>query len=469
MRSLQGRFIQTAGAVLLICALLAGIGGYHSAVKEANEALDTQLAQLAQTILFLTDDDGEKNSGDIGLGLRPDHGGIVFQVWKLKSNADTYVVPGRIFIQRQSDRPYPQLVLRSGSMDSNLMLNREDGFSTAEWAGRTFRICAQTSANGELRVIVGQDMVDRNEIINDIAWSNARPYLYVIPFGILALAWVTHRGLAPLRRITEEVSSRAPDNLDQFSIAGAPLELQPLLGALNLLLYRLSSTIELERRFTGDAAHELRNPVAALRAQLDAMRLATNPESRIQAQHNAVATGERLVRLVNQLLTLARLDTYSDDSDASFDLTELTRESCGEIAPGAVAKRIDLSLQAEPARLAGAEDAFRILIRNLLENALRYTPSGGRIEVRVSKNRGEVSLVVADDGPGVPGDEIGLLGRRFHRLSQSDSTGVGLGLSIVLRIAEYYRGRVIFGPGLDGKGLGVSIAVPSRLAQEAAG
>ncbi|HEX8978892.1 MAG TPA: ATP-binding protein [Parasulfuritortus sp.] len=464
MRSLQRHVIQTTGAVLLVCALLAGVGGYRSAVTEANEALDNQLAQLAQTILFLTDSDQEQDSGDIGLGHQPKHGGIVFQVWKLKSNNDTFIIPGRIFIHRESDRPYPQLILRSGSIDSRLMLDRGEGFSTAQWAGHTFRIYAQTSTNGELKAVVGQDMVDRNEIIDDIAWSNARPYLFVIPFGIIALAWSTHRGLSPLRRITEEVSSRAPNNLEHFSIAEAPLELQPLIGGLNLMLDRLNSGIELERRFTGDAAHELRNPIAALRAQLDAMRLATTPETRIQAERNASASAERLARLINQLLTLARLDANSGIPTTSFDLAELAREACSDIAPQAVAKQIDLSLQAQPTEMAGTIDAFRILMRNLLENAVRYTPSGGQIEVLVAKGKDEILLSVADNGPGVPGTEIALLGRRFHRLSQSDPAGVGLGLSIVLRIAEHCRGRVSFGSGLDGKGLRVTITVPSAAA-----
>lgn len=460
MRSLQRRFILTSGAVLLVCALLAGLGGYRSAVKEANEILDSQLAQLVKTLLFLVASDGGNVVGDIGLGQQGNHAMMVFQIWRLKGSGDRFDQSGRLLIQRGSDRPYPQLVLRSGEMDSGLMTNRKDGFSMAQWSGHTFRICAQTSANGEFRVLVGQDMIDRREIIESIAWSNTRPYLFILPLGMLALAWVAYRGLAPIRRLTTEVSSRDPANLDHFGLEDAPLELRPLLQALNMLLDRLHSAMDNERRFTGDAAHELRNPIAALRAQLDALRLADNKDTRIKAQVNASATAARLSRLVNQLLTLARLDAYSGGTGSHFDLAELVRESCGEVARAARSKGVDISMHSETAILFGEEDAFRILLRNLLENALRYTPSGGRIEVRVINDGRQVDLMIADNGPGVPAAEIGQLGQRFHRVNASDTAGVGLGLSIVCRIAEHYHGVVRFGGGVDGRGFGVTIRFP---------
>jgi two-component system sensor histidine kinase QseC len=464
MPSLQRRFLATSGFVLLTSIMVAGFGGYRSAIVEANEILDNQLAQLVQTLLFLIIADNGKASGDIGVGDQSGHALTVFQIWKLKESGDEFGAPSGGYAQPVNNRPYPQLLLRSGEMDAHFLFDLKDGFSTVNWSGHTFRIYARASPNGEFRAIVGQDMIDREEMLKDIALSNVRPYIYVLPLGILALALVAYQGLAPIRKLTKEVSTRAAYNLDHFLIDGTPQELRPLLQALNMLLDRLNAAIENEKRFTGDAAHELRTPIAALHAQLDALRLADNKDTRIKAQGQAAATTERLGRLVNQLLTLAKLDIFTNVSGTRFDLAELARESCGEIAPAAVAKGIELSLYAKPADLTGEENVFRILFRNLLENALRYAPSGGRVEVHLEQGNGYVRLTVADNGPGVSSAEMGQLGQRFHRLSKSDATGVGLGLSIVLRIVEHYRGETQFGPGLEGKGLAVTMTFPSHSA-----
>lgn len=462
MKSLQARFIVASVAVLLSCGLLAGLGGYRAAVVEASEILDTQLAQLVQTLLFLSRADTSNTSGDIGLSAHSEHSYMIFQVWKLKAGGDQFDSSPHAGLTGSNERPYPQLLLRSGEIDSKQLFSRKDGFSTATWEGRSFRIFARTSPNGEFRAIVGQDMIDREEMVEQIAWSNTRPYLLVLPAGIIALIWLTHRGLAPIRRLTVEVATRDPVFLQHLEIADTPKELWPLKQAINTLLDRLAINMEHERRFTGDAAHELRTPMAALRAQLDALRLADNREARIQAQQQASATADRLARLVNQLLTLARLDAIDAAQDVPLNLSELARDLCGEMAPAAVAKGIDLSLQASSTNMHGEEDALRILLRNLCDNALRYTQAGGRIQVRISQRIEHTRLVVADNGPGVADSQLAELGQRFNRLGRPDTSGVGLGLSIVLRIVERYRATLTFSNGLDGRGLAVTIDFPDR-------
>jgi two-component system sensor histidine kinase QseC len=460
--SLQTRFIAASVAVLLVCGLLAGLGGYRAAIVEAGEILDTQLAQLVQTLLFLSRADTSNTAGDIGLSSHSEHSYMVFQVWKLKPGGDQLNSSPQTRLSEAKERPYPQLLLRSGEIDSKLLFVRKDGFSTASWGGHSFRVYAQTSPNGEFRAIVGQDLIDRTEMVDQIAWSNARPYLLVLPIGVIALIWLTYRGLAPIRRLTVEVAARDPAHLRHLEIEATPKELWPLLQAINTLLDRLGNAMEHERRFTGDAAHELRTPMAALRAQLDALRLADNKETRIQAQQQASTTAERMARLVNQLLTLARLDVVAIEQDTPLNLSELARELCGDVAPTAVAKNINLSLHAVPTKMRGEEEALRILLRNLLDNALRYTPGGGRIQVLISQRAKHTRLTVADNGPGVPDAQLAELGQRFNRLGRSDATGVGLGLSIVLRIVERYRATLTFGKGLESKGLAVTVDFPER-------
>jgi two-component system, OmpR family, sensor histidine kinase QseC len=458
LKSLQARLIAAAIFVLLLCGLLAALGSYRAAIIEADEILDAQLAQLAQTLLFLSRVNGGRTSGDIGTAVHSDHSYTIFHIWQLKEPR-----PGGegVYLSYPADaRPYPRLILRSGDMDSRRSFDRKDGYSHAEFAGRAFRIFARTSADGVYRVIAGQDLRDRQEMVEGIARSNIQPYLLVLPLGILALVGLIYHSLGPIRRLTMEVSSREPTHLAPLAISHVPEELDPLIRALNTLLERLQHAMEYERRFTGDAAHELRTPIAALRAQLDAMRLARDKETRILAHQQASATTDRLARLVNQLLTLSRLDAEGKPSGQTSDLAELARELCQDMGPAAIHKDIDLSLHALTARLRGDEDALRILIRNLLDNALRYTPRGGRVEVGVGTMDSLVRMVVADSGPGVLPERRAALGQRFNRLDQPDGTGVGLGLSIVLRIADQYHGRVVFGTGLDGLGLAVTVELP---------
>ncbi len=458
LRSLQARLIAAAIFVLVLCGLLAALGSYRAATTEADEILDAQLAQLVKTLLFLSLVNGGRAAGDIGNGLQSDHSYTAFQIWQLKEPS-----PGGdgVYLSNPTDtRPFPRLMLRSGDMDNRRSFDRKDGFSQAEFAGRTLRVFASTSADGVYRAIAGQDVRDRREMAVGIAHSNIRPYLLVLPLGILALIGLIYQSLRPIRRLTKEVSSREPTHLAPLAISHVPEELVPLIGALNDLLERLQTAMGYERQFTGAAAHELRTPIAALHAQLDAMRLAGDKETRIQAHRQASATAVRLARLVNQLLTLSRLDAESMPSGNSSDLGEIARELCQEMGPTAIRKDIELSLHALTARVRSDEDAMRILLRNLLDNALRYTPKGGRVEVSVGPMDGIVRLVVADSGPGVPSQRRAALGQRFNRMDQMDGTGVGLGLSIVLGIADQFHGRIIFGPGLDERGLAVTVEFP---------
>ena len=463
LKSLQARLITAAFVVLLTCGGLAALGSYRAAIIEADEILDAHLAQLVQTLLFLSRVNDSRSMGDIGVGVQSDHSYTTFQIWQLKQSVPE--AAGLSALALMDTRPFPRLILRSGDMgnraDSRRAFDRQDGYSHDAFAARTFRILARTSADGVYRVIVGQDLLDRQEMVQGIARSNIQPYLLILPLGILALIGLIYYSLGPIRRLTAEVAlcepSREAGQMTLLSTYDVPQELKPLITALNALLQRQHHAMESERRFTGDAAHDLRTPSAALRAQLDAMRLATDKDTRMQAQQQASATANRLARLVNQLLTLSRLDAEANPDGQIADLAELARELCQDMGPTAIQRGVELSLHALHAPLQSDADALRVLIRNLLDNALRYTPAGGRVEVSVGAHAGQVRLVVADSGPGVSAAQYATLGQRFNRLDQPDGTGVGLGLSIVLRIAEQYCGSVAFGPGLDGRGLAVTV------------
>ncbi len=445
--SLQGRLIFGAIAVLLVCALAAGYGGYRAARHEADELFDAQLAQVGQTLLTLARAGDDDIAEEIGKSRHHYQTRLVFQVW-----------------HGGTQDAAPHLLLRSPGIGRELLPVSGEGFSYARLADGVYRIYGAADPHSRVRVVVGQSLTIRQELVRGIAWNNAWPFLLVLPAWALAIAWLVNRTLAPVRGLAAEVSARGAGNLVPLRGRTVPDELRPLLEALNDLIGRLGSAMENERRFTGDAAHELRTPIAALLAQLDALRLAPDPASRDGAIVKARAALDRMARLVTQLLILARLEGVASPQGEVLDLAELVREVCGEWAEPAVARDIDLSLEAAETPLHCEPEGLRILLRNLLDNALRYTPPGGRVEVGVSAAAPGLGPVirVADTGPGIPAERRHELGKRFHRLQSAGPDGVGLGLSIVLRIAERHSAEVVFGKGLDGRGLSVDIQFPTR-------
>jgi two-component system, OmpR family, sensor histidine kinase QseC len=443
--SLQGRLIFGSIAVLLVCGLVAGFGGYRSAQHEADELFDAQLAQVGQTLLTLAragDDDIAEELGKSGHHYQTR---LVFQVW----HGDKHGVA-------------PHLLLRSPGVGPKALPASGEGFSNARLQDGAYRFYATSDRHSEVHVVVGQSLAIRQELVRGIAWNNAWPFLLVLPIWALAIAWLVNHTLAPVRGLAADVSARGADNLAPVLGRDVPEELRPLLESLNDLIGRLATAMENERRFTGDAAHELRTPIAALRAQLDALRLSPDAAGRDGAIGKAREALDRMARLVTQLLTLARLEGVAMPQGEALDLAELARDVCGEWADKAVARNIDLSLAAVATPCQGEPEGLRILLRNLLDNALRYTPPDGRVEVVVSAATQESGPVlrVADSGPGIPPERRHELGRRFHRLQCVGPDGVGLGLSIVLRIAERHAALVEFGAGLDGRGLGVEIRFP---------
>jgi two-component system sensor histidine kinase QseC len=218
-----------------------------------------------------------------------------------------------------------------------------------------------------------------------------------------------------------------------------------------------------ERRFTSDAAHELRTPIAALRAQLQVAQRTPDPGERQSAIAKALLGTDRMTHLVAQLLALARLEAESAGHlDARVDLGPLLQEAVDERSAQAAAKgiRLQTDIEAE-CGISGNAELLRVLLRNLLDNAIRYAGDGGRVKAALALAQDHVLLSVADDGPGVAGADREMLGQRFHRFGPQTAEGVGLGLSIVRRIAELHGAELVFGEGLDGRGLGVELSFPT--------
>ena len=302
----------------------------------------------------------------------------------------------------------------------------------------------------------------REEIVEALGDALVWPLATALPALALAVWLGVGAGLRPLGALGRELGRRGPQDLAPLDAARTPAEIAPLVDELNRLFARIGEALERERRLTADAAHELRTPLAVLSTQAQVARRASSEAARDEALEALVAGAERAARLVEQMLTLARLESGESAGAAQpVALRALAREVLAEAAPFAHAKGIELELAEGPApAVNGHAGLLGILLRNLVDNAVRYTAPGDAVRVTLSDERAGVRLEVSDNGPGVPPQALGRLGERFHRIEDAGETGSGLGLSIVRRIAELHGGRVRFGAGPGGRGLAVSVELP---------
>jgi signal transduction histidine kinase len=292
----------------------------------------------------------------------------------------------------------------------------------------------------------------REEIAEALGKALIWPLAAALPALALAIWLGVGSGLRPLRELRAQLGRRGADDLAPLDDKRAPREIEPLVAELNRLFGRIGEALQRERRLTADAAHELRTPLAVLSTQAQVARRAQDEAARNEALEAIVSGAERAARLIEQMLTLARLEAGQPGEQAGrVELHELARTVLAEAAPRAVEKSIDLSLEeGAPAQIQGHAALLAILLRNLVDNAVRYTPAGGRVAVAIASSPNSVVLQVRDNGPGVPAAEVGRLGERFHRLAPPGESGSGLGLSIVLRIAELHRAQVRFANAAGG-------------------
>lgn len=358
-----------------------------------------------------------------------------------------------------------QLLLRMGPAPTSRFSRVEHGFSDAVIDGVQWRVFSDWDVERRILVQMAEPHDARERLAARIAMSGLLPMIVALPLMGALILWIVSGGLAPIRRIGEEVSRREPGNLDRLRVDAPPMEVQPLVERLNALFQRINRSLENEKRLTADAAHELRNPVAAIRAQAEASLGENDPERMRSGLSNIETSAARLSRLVDQLLALARLDAKSDASVlVDLDLVRLARQTLAELAPGVIARGASVDLDApETAVVCGDPALLEVLIRNLTDNALVHGGAGVHITHTIVSGDQTIELAVADDGPGVPPDVRAQLGRRFFRAQGGERDGSGLGLSIVARIVELHGASIRYDSGSDGRGLVVRISFSRRL------
>nr|MBP8295321.1 two-component sensor histidine kinase [Burkholderiales bacterium] len=296
-------------------------------------------------------------------------------------------------------------------------------------------------------------------VLRSVLW----PMLVALPVLALAAWWAVHRGVAPLRSLGRTLAARRPQALEPVAVAGAPSEMTPMLDALNGLFERIATLLDSERRFTADAAHELRTPIAAIRAQAQVALAESDDALRTHALQSTLEGCDRATRLVEQLLTLSRLEAGATPIMTPLDLGALVRGVVAEVALRAVRKQQTIEVDAPaPCRVAGDPTLLAVLVRNLVDNAIRYSPPRADVKVSVAAHGAQVRLRVEDSGPGMTEQDSARLGERFFRVLGTGEGGSGLGWSIVRRIAAAQGAAIHVGrsPGLGG--LAVEVDWPAR-------
>ena len=436
--SLRGRLLWFLLAAITIVAVAQASIAYRAALRDADEIFDYHMRQMA---LSLRSNTPLSNTEAGPASEAPDENNeMLVQVW----------TPDGVQVFR---------TLTHEKLPQHAVL----GFSTVRANKTTFRIFSiQTPTQ---TVQVAQDMAVRRNMAGNLALRTVAPIAVMMPILMLVVWWVVSGSLAPVARVRTQVASRQADDLSPVSEADLPDEVLPLVHELNLLFGRVRTAFDAQQNFVADAAHELRTPLAALKLQAASLNRADSDEARALAIARLSAGIDRATRLVEQLLVLARQEAGSagEGKNQPVDLAELARRAIADMAGAAQAKHTDLGLQrADTASVSGQPAALAILMRNLVDNALKYTPAGGTVDVAVINEADQgVCLKIEDSGPGIPEEERERVFDRFYRIAGSEAGGSGLGMAIIKAIADRHGATLSLGQSERLGGLSVSVQFPT--------
>jgi two-component system OmpR family sensor kinase/two-component system sensor histidine kinase QseC len=420
--------------VLGIAALGMGVSVYWSVLRQTESLFDYQLRQMALSLR----DQGEI-APDNAQALADGQLDFFIQIWREDGRS--------VYAPRRGLEPPSRVVI---------------GYADILSGGETWRTFGVITSDRVIQVAQPESI--RHEKAAQAALRSVVPLLGLAPLLALVIFWLVARSLAPVRRLADEVRSRDTTTLQPLSAEGLPEEVLPLVNALNALLDRLGRAMAAQRDFVGDAAHELRSPLTALKLQVQVLRRAPDEGTRDAAARSLTAGVDRATRLVEQLLALARTESEPGRGDEAQPLAELVRLAMADVGPLAASRRTTVELEAGD---AGSTRAVRgpaevsVLVRNLVDNAVRYSPDGGHVSVRVVEEDGAPVLLVDDDGPGIaPADRSAVFERFVRGENSAAETGSGLGLAIVRQVAWRQGAEVSLDASPLG-GLRVRVAWPA--------
>ncbi|XHS77426.1 ATP-binding protein [Burkholderiaceae bacterium UC74_6] len=430
LASLRRRLLLFLSAAVMAAALVQGWSSYRAALEEADEMFDHQMQQVAVSL-----------GGGLGGGAihTEDDLELMVQAWS-EQGLQVFQSAGRARLPARA-------VL---------------GFANVDSEGRTYRVLS-VQAGGQI-VQVAQDLAVRQRLAGKLALRTVTPIAVMLPLLMIVVGWVVSSTLAPVERVRKQISQRRAQDLAPVSDDGLPAEVQPMVSEFNALLERVKQSFEAQQHFVADAAHELRSPLTALKLQLQGLQRATDDTARATSLSRLDAGIERASRLVEQLLLLARQEA-AETKTQPVAMEPLLRQLVGEQASAARDRGVDLGLvHADPANVEGQPDALAVLTRNLLENAVKYTPRGGKVDASLTQQADGAVLRIEDSGPGIAPEERARVFDRFYRTADTATAagGSGLGLAIVKSIAERHGAKLHLDSSPRLKGLRVEVFFPTR-------
>lgn len=459
MRSLRDRLTRLLLAVLIPIWLLMAFTAYVSVLREVDEIDARQLDEVAQPYLRMSVPALQKA---LELAVSHDHDDDEPPLSVLRWGSQ-----GELLYRSPLA---PALSFATRPSHENEDASEPDSLSLQQLQGTSWRVLWHHDHVHDEWTAVARAMTERDELARGMALGLILPSLVTALALVFVVSWAVRRGLRPLKEVGRQVSQRQDQDMSPIDTGEVPREVTPLLNEINALLVRLDRALSLERQFTADASHELRTPLAAAMAQIEVAQGAVDDTQRDTALKQARAGLTRANTLTEQLLALARLDHHLDGRldraaraawpgwQPALDVAELVRQEMADLALMSVQADVALSLDApdQPCRVGAQPQWLSLAVRNVLGNALKFTPLGGQVHVTVSEMADEVCVVVQDTGPGVPDDMLSHLGRRFARGDHTRS-GSGLGLSIASRVAELHGGTLRFA---SAQGLTVTLSLP---------
>jgi two-component system sensor histidine kinase QseC len=435
MKSIRFYLITTILAAMTLLTFLSALQGYHKSSKEAKDLLDKQLVDMASVLSVLQIEPEDNQS----IVTNVETTSTAFQIWHNQ-----------------------QLISRSNNAPEHPMTSLTAGFQNSNFGQYRWRNYVHNNPASQRWVITAERTDIRNRLIDNLIIESALPVIIMLPVALLIIWFLVGSGLKPIRQLSEQLQQKQINDLSPVSLTESLKELQPLVDSTNSLLARLKNAFEREKYFSADAAHELRTPISGLKVNLHNLQ-AESPDN--QNLKPLIAGVDRMGHIVNQILSLYRTtpDQYMVNFE-SLDLHEIVQYSIAQQYSDFEKKNQKIELSGKSTHLQGDKFTLETLLHNLLSNASKYTPEGGRIEVSISKDDDYIRLKIEDSGPGIPEEKYDRIFDRFYRLNgdkhNSGIEGCGLGLSIVQHIVQLHHADIELSPSKFSTGLAITIKFP---------
>ncbi|MDY6978887.1 MAG: ATP-binding protein [Pseudomonadota bacterium] len=466
MNAIRNRLLLILILVIVLSGALTVWGSYRSSAHEVEELFDAQLAQSARVLLsiiltrtrhedFRSIQEFLDAGGNIPAIVDDDAGS--------EEQKDYHEYERKLAFQLWD--PNGRLLLHSGHIGTEPLSPQgldphQKGYHDETFSGENWRVFTLWDDQHGYLIQVGERYDIRDELVSEIVFHFLTPSVISIPIIAFLIWWSIGKALQPLQRLRTAVANRDPDNLEGLQFEGVPDEVVPLVSELNTLFRALNTALEKERRFTDDAAHELRTPLSALKTRVQVALRSDNDVEREEALRDILAGVDRMTHMLNQMLTLARLDNTRDIEPVTVDLQQMLEAVVRQLSAKAGKKSIAIEIESSPGLSLVTEPvSLEILLRNLIDNAVHYTPGGGQVSIVAEQQPAGVVVSITDSGPGIKPELYQRVFERYFRKPGQSQSGSGLGLAIARRCADLLQAELELGSASTG---GLSVRVTLR-------